>query len=244
MGLVPQQVVGQAPGQGGAASNQAPSPQAQGTKSGKTSKSTKMIVGCGCGFLLLVVLAIVAFFIVNSLLTKDAAFQVQGHSWRHEIPVEVYKMSHRTSSCSSMPAGAERVKRTKLDPVCTTKRVDQGDGTFKEVRDCKDRDDECSYYIGEWKKHRAEQQSGNSLQDNLTWPEVRLGRTGECEGCERQGARKATYTVKFKDTSGGKAQECEFSDVNKWRSFTVDSKWKGKVGGLTGSIDCDSLQKQ
>ncbi|HPB99232.1 MAG TPA: hypothetical protein PKW66_25130, partial [Polyangiaceae bacterium] len=68
-----------------------------------------------------------------------------------------------------------------------------------------------------------------------------LSRPGECEGCEREGKKTATYTLRLQDASSGKEKTCSFSDPEKWKSFQVGSSWKAKVGGISGGIDCDSL---
>jgi len=119
--------------------------------------------------------------------------------------------------------------------------VDLGDGAFKEKRECKDQEDLCTFQVGKWQAKRTEKNSGNSVSDQLTWPSVRLSKTGTCDGCERQGDRKAEYTVRFKDTNSGSEKPCTYSDVSKWKSFKVGSAWKGKVGSVFGGIECGSL---
>lgn len=203
--------------------------------------SNKLLIGCGIAAVASVLLAIVLFLVVNSLLKKDAGFEVAGHRWTHEVPVESFQLAKETSVCSKMPKGAERVTREKQDPVCETRKIDQGDGTFKEKRECKDQEDKCSYYVGTWKVVRTEKESGTNVGDTLRWPTVRLGKTGTCEGCEREGEHNSTYTVRFKDTASGDEQTCDYGDAAEWKSFAVGSKWTGAVGGLTGGIDCDSL---
>lgn len=202
----------------------------------------KVLFGCGALLVVGVLLSVIAFFVVNSLWTKDAALEVTGHTWRHEVPVERYETVKTSSDCSKMPKDAERVTREKRDPVCKTRKVDQGDGTYKEKRECKDREDKCSYYVGKWKTVRTEKTSGAQLDDDLRWPAVRLGKKGRCEGCEREGDRKAVYTVRFKDTASGEEQSCSYGDVKRWRSFGKGTAWEASVGGLTGGLDCDSLR--
>jgi hypothetical protein len=207
----------------------------------KPKGSGKVLIGCAVAALALVVLAIIGFFALNSVLKKDAALKVVGHSWTHEIAVETYELTRDSSPCSKMPSSAERVTREKQEPVCETRKIDQGDGTFKEKRECRDREDKCTYFVGKWKPKRTEKKSGSSVTDAMPWPSVTLSRTGTCEGCEREGKKTANYTVRFQDSGSGKEQACSFDDAAKWKSFQVGSSWKGQVGGLTGGIDCGSL---
>jgi len=176
--------------------------------------------------------------------SEDASFKVTGHTWTHEIAIETHQLEKDSSPCNKMPSGAERVTRQKQEPVCETRKQDQGDGTYKETRECKDQEDVCTYYVGKWKDGRTEKESGSSVDDRLSWPSVRLARTGTCDGCEREGSRKATYTVRFEVTGKGTEKTCEFNDASKWKSFKVGSGWKGKVGGFTGDIDCGSLSSE
>jgi hypothetical protein len=92
-----------------------------------------------------------------------------------------------------------------------------------------------------WKTARTEKAGGSSVDDTLKWPEVRLGRTGSCVGCEREGARTETYTVLFVDTKSKEDDHCDFKDTSKWTSFKKGSRWKGKVA-MIGGLDCGSLQ--
>lgn len=210
----------------------------------KAKGSNKLIVGCALAAVAALVLLVVAFFVVNSFLKKEAGFEVARHSWTHEIPVEVYELSKDSSVCSKMPKGAERVTREKQEPLCETRKIDQGDGTYKEKRECKDQEDKCTYYVGKWKVRRSEKATGTRVDDTLTWPTVTLSKSGTCEGCEREGKRKAMYVVHFKDTSSGKEQTCSFEDSSKWKSFALGTSWSGTVAGLTGGLDCDSLKKR
>ena len=210
----------------------------------KPSKGTsKLLIGCVVAAVLFVILAVIAFLVINSLWTKEAGFEVVGHSWTHEIPVERFQHKSESGPCSKMPSGATDVKRTPQPPVCDTRKVDQGDGTYKEKRECKDQEDKCSYSVGKWSVVRSEKASGNSVNDTLQWPTVNLGRTGDCEGCEREGERESAYVVKLKDSAAGKEHSCTFSDTTKWKSFEAGSTWMGSVSVMSGGLQCDSLKR-
>jgi hypothetical protein len=57
---------------------------------------------------------------------------------------------------------------------------------------------------------------------------------------ERQGAKNETYTVTFTEPKTGKTSTCDFPEA-KWSTFKRGAHYDGKIGALTGSIDCDSL---
>ena len=103
-------------------------------------------------------------------------------------------------------------------------------------------DDRCDYEAQVWETARTLKEEGSGLESTPCWPEARLARTGTCLGCEREGRREETYVVALTDTTSKKAQSCEVPETQ-WRNFALGSQWKGKIAVLTGSVDCDSLQK-
>lgn len=210
---------------------------------------------------LLVVIGLGAVGLVCGLvfLKKGAALEVAGHSWERRVEIEAYGPVRRSAWCDELPAGAKELSRRKDQRStkkisdgedCQTRRKDQGDGTFKETRECKPKyreepvmDYRCDYEVNAWSTKDTLKASGASLKEEPSWPKVELKRTGSCVGCEREGKRSEEYKVRFTDTASKKEQVCEF-DQAKWSSFAMGSSWKGKVGVLTGGLDCDSLQKQ
>jgi hypothetical protein len=91
-----------------------------------------------------------------------------------------------------------------------------------------------------WVVTRTETNSGTSVGDDLTWPRVKLRRTGNCDGCQRQGRRLATYQVSLLDRVSQRHLDCEFDEA-RWKSFTIDSRWQGEFDPRTGVLDCHSL---
>src|SRR5207244_4389083 len=128
---------------------------------------------------------------------------------------------------------------------CATRKVDRGDGTFAERRECTPRtreepvyDDHCDFTVDRWGESRREVARGDArTSEPPRWPELAL-RAGGCRGCERAGARRASYTVVL--TAGAKRFLCEVGE-QRWPSFTPGSRWTFKVGVVTGSPDCGSL---
>lgn len=213
-----------------------------------------MLIGCGL-FVLIGLLVIVGAFAF--LWKKDASVEATGHQWTREIEIERHAEVTESEWCDKMPAGAKNIKRTREKRStrqvqdgedCSMRKVDQGDGTYKETRECKPRyrdepvyDDKCRYSIARWVKDRTEKATGGDTT-NPQWPEVRL-RTGTCLGCERESKRTETYRVRFRNEADGKELTCEL-DESRWRSIKVGSRFKSRVSVIAGSLDCDSLQAQ
>ena len=59
-------------------------------------------------------------------------------------------------------------------------------------------------------------------------------------GSEREGTKTETYTVDFVEPKTGKTSSCDFPEP-KWSAFKAGGHYDGKIGAVTGSIDCDSL---
>ena len=193
--------------------------------------------------LVLLLLLVVVFYLVNTALQTDGKFVASQHRWKREIRVEVLEETTETGDCSSMPSKAREIRRSREAQKCTKKRVDQGDGTYREERDCTPGKERCTYAVLDWKHSRTLKKEGTSINDQLAWPEAQLSRTGNCVGCERLGTRKAEYVVVFVNKETKKTHDCTFSEESKWRSFAPGSEWNGKIGGLAKNLNCDTLSK-
>lgn len=207
-----------------------------------------LILGC------LGALAVLLVILVSTLWTRESTFEVTGHTWSRVVTVERFGPDQASGWCDSMPGGAYDVSRTEKErstnkvpdgEECVTKQVDNGDGTFREVEECKTKyrsepvyDDWCTYSVDRWNKVREEKASGKGLSPE--WPAVRLGQTGQCVGCEREGAREGTYTVRLKDPQG-EQQNCDLPE-DRWRAMAEGSRWAGEVRVLTGGLDCGELK--
>ena len=198
------------------------------------------------------VLAAAAFFVFLHSYTKTAALSVSGHAWTRQIDIERFASVSESSWCDSKPMDAYRVSRhsevrSHRDVAdgqdCHTVKKDRGNGTYSESEECHTRyrsepvyADKCSYLVDRWRKSRTADKSGSSLADEPAWPEAHI-QEGSCLGCERLGAKRETYTVRF--SAAGKEYSCDLSQ-DKWRGFPVGSKWSGAVR-LTGGLVCEKL---
>jgi hypothetical protein len=185
---------------------------------------------------------------------RDAVASVTGHAWERSISIEVFGPTRDSAWCDSLPGEAYDVSRSREvrdhrqipdGEDCTTQRIDQGDGTFREERSCTPRyrqepvyDDKCTFTANRWSQARVEHANGSDLAP--VWPEVEV-REGECAGCEREGGRSARYRVRFAGADG-QHFECSFDDESRWRRFTPGSRWRVSVGVLAGGASCGSLR--
>jgi hypothetical protein len=206
-----------------------------------------LILGC-------LVLMVTVFTLC--LWTKPVALTVASHAWERSIEIEQRKEVRESSWCDQLPAGASDVSRSKEvrshrqvkdGETCSTRRKDNGDGTFKETRECKPKfkdepvyDDKCSYRVARWAHERTEKATGSSVKETPAWPKVRLSRTGDGLGAEREGKRTEAYRVVYRDPQG-KTHDCDFPEA-KWAGIADGSRWVGQGGVVTGALSCDSLK--
>lgn len=213
------------------------------------------MLGTGC--IIIVVLALVGcvgFWCFSWMLASSDEVTVQGHRWERTIEVEAFGPQKDSAWQDRVPRDAtnvrcsREVKDTKKVPDgedCKTRKVDKGDGTFAEKRECTPRyrtekvyGQKCRFMVNKWKKSRQEQSAGTDLSP--VWPNMRLKQVGQCVGCEREGKRRQTYTLQLTDSDGDE-HTCDLSE-SRWRSFTKGQRLEASFGGLTGAIDCDSLK--
>lgn len=212
------------------------------------------LVGTGCVAIIgLIAVVGIAFCALSWLWQSSDQVTVQGHTWKRSIAVEVYGPTEAKAWRDEVPAGAEikRCRDEKRDSKkvedgedCRVVKKDKGDGTFSEKKVCEPKyktvdvmGEKCTYTVDAWKKKRTEQAAGTDLSPK--WPTVKLSKTGTCRGCEREGARKETYTVVLTDSEGGK-HTCDLPE-SKWKGLKKGQTRKATFGGLTGAIDCGSL---
>jgi hypothetical protein len=63
-------------------------------------------------------------------------------------------------------------------------------------------------------------------------------RSGDCLGCERQGAREEVYRVQL--TAQDLAAECNFPQ-EQWSDIRAGDRFAGQVGVVTSDVRCDDL---
>ncbi len=204
--------------------------------------------------------ALVAFILVLIFLTKESPVYVTGHSWEHEVRVDEYKSFDESTWCSSgLPAGAYNVSRrsevhhTNQIPDgedCTTRRVDQGDGTFRQERVCTTRyrpepvyQDKCYYTINRWDYAYSEYTRGSSRDDALVWPEPSYNCQNQARlGCQREGGLNAEYLLHLHASEGDADYTCGI-ELARWQNAVIESRFTLAVGVIGGEARCDTLQE-
>jgi hypothetical protein len=205
------------------------------------------VLGC-LGLLFLIFILVVIFW------KKPVSIEAVGHVWDRTVQIEQFGPKSEDKWCDQMPSDAYSISRREEvrehDKVpdgqdCTTKRRDNGDGTYTEYQDCKTRykdvpvyANKCRYTVDRWQSNRKVA-AGGDLSEARRWPEVTLTRTGTCKGCEREGRKSQTYTVRYKDPEGN-VFTCDWPEA-RWAAVGVGSRWSGKVGVISKQVDCGSL---
>lgn len=189
--------------------------------------------------------------------TRGGSAQVTGHAWEREIDIEALGPVQESAWCDSMPGDAYSVsrrqeqrdtRRVQDGEECSVRRVDNGDGSFSERRECRPTyreepiyDDRCYFTVDRWRVVRAVTADGDSLAESPQWPQLNLARTGSCIGCEREASRRETYTVELRMQDNEQPFTCTFNQ-DRWQQFPVGSQWQVKVSVVTGQADCGSLE--
>ena len=186
---------------------------------------------------------------------EDKAITVASHEWRRAIAIERYQTDRDSGWCDSLPAGArvtrrsQRQRGTRQVPdgqTCTTRNVDNGDGTFRQQQDCRPRyrseptyADHCDYTIDRWVRVDEAVARGRGVAPPPSWPAANV--TGCAQlGCTREGARSETYTLHL-EIDGEGPETCTVAQ-QRWSQVQDGTRWHTEVGVLTGSVDCDAMQ--
>ncbi len=206
-------------------------------------------------------IAVVAVLIVVGIIyvltaQREATAVVTGHAWERIVYVEEFAPVPGSAWCDAVPFDAYGItsrreirdyRQVPDGEDCQIRRVDNGDGTFREVRECVTRyrqepiyDDRCYFTVNRWMDDRAVRAEGQALSPAPAWPAVTLN---QCVtpgiGCEREGGRAENYYVLFR--SDNLDFRCAFSQ-SQWQSMSIESVWKLRIGSITGVPDCDSLE--
>lgn len=203
---------------------------------------------------IITVIAVVLIGIIGALTWKKTVpAQVTQLNWERVIAIEAYSAVAGGTWCDSIPGDAYSISRSQRQrstnripdgEVCSVRRIDNGDGTFREQEECQTRyreepvyDAYCAYTVNRWAYSRDVTDSGILGERDPAWPTLNL-RSGSGLGSEREGGRTETYRVVLH--SGDDSYTCEL-DYAVWRSLTVGMSRDLPVGVVTGSPDCSAL---
>jgi hypothetical protein len=181
----------------------------------------------------LITLALIAFF-----WKKELSLELQGYAWERNLAIETFRAVTNSAWCDSLPTGAYNISRSRQQrstqqipdgESCTLRRVDQGDGSYREQQECTPTyrtepvyDEFCHYSHNRWVTDRTLTATGTD--QNPHWPKVELSRSGTCLGCEREGARTEVYYLYFVD-GDGKNHKCDVPPTL-WQQASAKSHWK------------------
>jgi hypothetical protein len=229
-----------------------PTPLPGAVAPGPAKRSWVLPAAIGVGVLVMALIAVMFMW------KREASLLVTGHTWVRALDVQRFEPTRKSDWCDSLPSGARELSRrrearsTKQVPdgeTCTKRKKDNGDGTYKEVRECNPKyrsepvfGDRCDYEVNEWRTSRTATERGAALTDKPRWPAVALARPGNCVGCEREGARSETYTLELENSGTKEKATCTLPEA-RWATFAKGTRWKAKVRVMTGTVDCDALTK-
>ena len=187
--------------------------------------------------ILLVICGIIAVVVALSLMTDEAAAQVQSVEWTRTIAVEALQPVTHEDWYDDIPSDAElgtctqKVHHTQDEPAANSREVcgtpytvETGSGAGEVVQDCEYEvyADWCEYIVDEWQVVSTAEVGGMDLDPS--WPSVTLGMG------EREGERSEEYIVVFE--SDGERYTYTINDEAEFRQFKVGSEWILEVNKL------------
>ncbi|MEO1590390.1 MAG: zinc ribbon domain-containing protein [Cyanobacteria bacterium J06632_22] len=192
-------------------------------------------------------------------MTVPVTVEVTGHTWQRRIAIEAYEAQAGSDWKDGLPSAAYNVscrskqRSTNRIPdgeTCSTRQVDQGDGTFREESYCTTDyreepvyDDYCSYTVNRWAVARWASASGRSLAEAPTWPPLNARTCATTSlGCERAGRRRETYTLQLLDRDSGETYRCDRTQPE-WQVSPVGTPFQLEVGRILGDARCGSLAR-
>lgn len=207
-------------------------------------------------------------FLFAFLYKQPETVTVTAHEWERIIQIETFDRQHvDAEECSAMPDDAYSVRRwseTRTRRVadgqecreeCSNRRVDNGDGSFRTERVCRDvcstryRNENytvqmCEFDIDRWQTSHAVTLNGDDL--NPRWPQEDTDYTLAAAnnerglGAERAGEREEIYRLMLRRDSG-ETVTCEYDEMTLWQQFT-DGDTAEVDFNLLNKPDCDSLR--
>ena len=202
-----------------------------------------------------VIVAVVGGIIFALTSTQDASAYVTDFRWERQISIEEMRAVSGSSDCGREPQGAYNIdrRREQVDTrrvadgeSCERRRVDQGDGTFREERVCETiyreepvMGDVCYYKVNRWQNARSVNSQGDK-DTALVWPELNLSRTGNCVGCEREGNRSESFILVLRGDDDA-TYECPV-DKSLWESTTIESTFTLQISTVGGGPRCNTLE--
>lgn len=207
-----------------------------------------------------IIAAIVAIVGVLNM-TESATVSAAGHEWERTVSVQEYVRVTKSDWESSRPSwdnvskgSCQRKQRgTKQVPdgeTCKTVRKDQGDGTFRESRQCTTKyrsepvyENWCSWTGNTWEQSYTRMTSGEGLSPSPYYEDISLN----CDGQKRVGCERATYSGTYDVNFSGnenRTYTCGFPQ-NDWENIPIESVWTIEVRKVDANAGlCNTLERQ
>ena len=205
-----------------------------------TPPKAKMGKGCMIAIVLLILAAIIGFFLMTSkkearsVVVSNTAWQTsiqvlglidkQASTWRDSIPA-----SSRILSCSERVRERSDTYVSDSEEVCGEPYfIDKGNGFSEKVQDCyyEVYDDYCTYAYQDWDVISVLSDQGNDI--NPLIPKTTLSEN------QRLGNQSVSYSISFTD-SAGKVYTYVPSSLEEYRQFGVNDHYTIELNGF-GSI--------
>jgi hypothetical protein len=171
-------------------------------------------------------------------ITVQQLTAVPGSGWQDEVPIGAYNRN-----CFPDQRAFTRTIREQTG----MRRVDQGDGTFREVPVYSNRtvteyrtDTRCNYLVNIWQTVDTLRTNGGP-NDPPTWAAFTPRGTGAFIG-DTRGSRAERYRVFFADMQD-KGQRWDYTvpDEGTWRRFSVGQQYTVRINTF-GEVFWDSLR--
>ncbi|MCB9436029.1 MAG: zinc ribbon domain-containing protein [Anaerolineales bacterium] len=218
-------------------------------KAATTRRNRRLQIGGCVGILVTMVVSLFGFFVVK----MSEEVTIQQHTWERVYQIEEYTKETETRDCPA-PSGAYNIsQRTEqrsrqvadgqdCEQVCTNRRVDQGDGSFRTERDCRNECTTryrteyynvqvCTYNINRWvgldEAKDAPWAIASGQGTSPYWPTVD-NRVASCDsapdtlGVQCWKNREATYILELL-RKNGKIATCEL-DETEWSQYLDGQK--------------------
>ncbi|MCA9676476.1 MAG: zinc ribbon domain-containing protein [Kofleriaceae bacterium] len=205
---------------------------------------------------ILVVIGMAVFAIWFMCIRKRSAeMEVTAQRWQRVIPIEEYReveeedwqdhlpTSARTLSCRDKQFDSRKVPDGE---DCQVRRVDKGDGTFQEKKECTPKYKSepinkpwCRYAIYRWTQIDEKSAQGDGAGER-TWPDTGVKPGPQVPGARREGTRKETFVIELKEAKGGKTHRCDVGEAT-WKKLPAGTAVKAEVRARSGEIVCSTL---
>jgi len=203
-----------------------------------------------------VVLAGIAGVAYLLLATTQITATVTDRTWERTVQIEVLREERGSAECGSQPSDADvydrrreqvDTRRVQTGETCRNVQVDQGDGTFRQQRQCDPvyeneavMGDVCYYTVERWRNSREASLAGEFTQ-SLAWPATGITTSCANVGCEREGARSTDFVVYLQDAEGD-VFTCDFSEAE-WSEIPIGAEFTLEQRRFSDAELCNTLER-